>query len=90
VLAADLLESGHFGPGMLVLADRKFLSRSAARTFLATGAHVLWRAPAAFARKPVNRKRATRLTGITRHPIPEQDQSRTMHFHLQLNSHTRL
>ena len=32
-LAADLL--GCFGPGMLVLADRKFLSWSAARAFLA-------------------------------------------------------
>jgi len=31
-LAADLL--GCFGPGMLVLADRKFLSWSAARAFL--------------------------------------------------------
>jgi hypothetical protein len=29
---------------MLVLADRKFLSWSAARAFLATGAHLLWRA----------------------------------------------
>jgi hypothetical protein len=36
-LAADLL--GCFGPGMLVLADRKFLSWSVARAFLATGAH---------------------------------------------------
>ena len=41
-LAADLL--GCFGPGMVVLADRKFLSWSAARAFLATGAHLLWRA----------------------------------------------
>ena len=46
-LAADLL--GCFGPGMLVLADRKFLSWSAARAFLATGAHILWRASASFA-----------------------------------------
>lgn len=50
-LAADLL--GCFGPGMLVLADRKFLSWSAARAFLATGAHILWRASASFALKPV-------------------------------------
>ena len=50
-LAADLL--GCFGPGMLVLADRKFLSWSAARAFLATGAHILWRASACFTLKPV-------------------------------------
>jgi hypothetical protein len=50
-LAADLL--GCFGPGMLVLADRKFLSWPAARAFLATGAHILWRASASFALKPV-------------------------------------
>ena len=31
---------------MLVLADRKFLSWSLARAFLATGAHILWRASA--------------------------------------------
>jgi len=50
-LARDLL--GCFGPGMLVLADRKFLSWSLAREFLATGAHILWRAPASFTLKPV-------------------------------------
>jgi len=50
-LAADLL--GCFGPGMVVLADRKFLSWSAARAFLATGAHLLWRASASFALRPV-------------------------------------
>jgi hypothetical protein len=50
-LAADLL--GCFGPGMLVLADRKFLSWSLARAFLATGAHILWRASASFALRPV-------------------------------------
>jgi hypothetical protein len=42
-----------FGPGMLVLADRKFLSWSLARDFLATGAHILWRASASFTLKPV-------------------------------------
>ena len=52
-LAADLLEQGCFGPGMLVLADRKFLSWALARAFLATGAHILWRASASFALKPV-------------------------------------
>jgi hypothetical protein len=52
-LAADLLEQKCFGPGMLVLADRKFLSWALARAFLATGAHILWRASAAFALKPV-------------------------------------
>jgi hypothetical protein len=50
-LAADLL--GCFGPGMVVLADRTFLSWAAARAFLATGAHLLWRAPASFTLKPV-------------------------------------
>ena len=52
-LARDLLESGCFGPGMLVLADRKFLSWALAREFLAAGAHILWRASAAFTLKPV-------------------------------------
>jgi hypothetical protein len=33
--------------------DRKFLSWSLARAFLATGAHILWRASASFALKPV-------------------------------------
>jgi Insertion element 4 transposase N-terminal/Transposase DDE domain len=50
-LALDLL--GCFGPGMLVLADRQFLSWSLARAVLATGAHILWRASASFALKPV-------------------------------------
>jgi hypothetical protein len=57
-LARDLLEQGCFGPGMLVLADRKFLSWALAREFLATGAHLLWRASAAFALKPVKVKTA--------------------------------
>jgi hypothetical protein len=52
-LARDLLRQECFGPGMLVLADRKFLSWSLARDFLATGAHILWRASASFALKPV-------------------------------------
>jgi hypothetical protein len=52
-LARDLLDQGCFGPGMLVLADRKFLSWALAREFLATGAHILWRASAAFTLKPV-------------------------------------
>jgi hypothetical protein len=52
-LARDLLGQGCFGPGMLVLADRKFLSWALAREFLATGAHILWRASASFALKPV-------------------------------------
>ena len=50
-LAADLL--GCFGPGMLVLADRQFLSWPLARAVLATGAHILWRASASFALRPV-------------------------------------
>ena len=41
-LARDLLEQGCFGPGMLVLVDRKFLSWALAREFLATGARILW------------------------------------------------
>ena len=52
-LARDLLRGECFGPGMLVLADRKFLSWSLARAFLATGAHILWRASASFTLKPV-------------------------------------
>jgi Insertion element 4 transposase N-terminal/Transposase DDE domain len=52
-LARDLLEQGCFGPGMVVLADRKFLSWALAREFLATGAHVVWRASASFTLKPV-------------------------------------
>lgn len=52
-LARDLLEQGCLGPGMLVLADRKFLSWALAREFLATGAHILWRASASFTLKPV-------------------------------------
>jgi hypothetical protein len=45
-LARDLLEQGCFGPGMLVLADQKFLSWALALEFLATGARILWRASA--------------------------------------------
>jgi hypothetical protein len=52
-LARDLLEQGCFGPGTIVLADRKFLSWQMARYFLATGAHILWRASASFTLKPV-------------------------------------
>jgi len=51
VLALDLLPG--FGPGMLILADRNFLSWSLARDVLATGAHILWRASASFALRPV-------------------------------------
>jgi hypothetical protein len=50
-LALDLLEC--LGPGMLVLADRNFLSWSLARDVLKTGAHILWRASASFTLKPV-------------------------------------
>ena len=45
-LAADLL--GCFGPGMLVLADRKFLSWAAARAFLVLAATLFAHGPAAF------------------------------------------
>src|SRR5258708_4720804 len=50
-LSLDLLPA--FGPGMLILADRNFLSWSLARAVLATGAHILWRASASFALRPV-------------------------------------
>jgi hypothetical protein len=50
-LARDLL--GVFGPGMLVLADRNFLSHTLARDVLATGAHILWRASASFRLTPI-------------------------------------
>ncbi len=50
-LALDLLPC--FGPGMLVLADRNFLSWSLARDVLATGAHILWRASASFTLRPL-------------------------------------
>jgi hypothetical protein len=52
-LALDLLEQGCFGPGMLVLADRRFLSWQMARDFLAAGARILRRASASFTLKPV-------------------------------------
>src|SRR5215212_2789431 len=50
-LARDLL--GAFGPGMLVLADRNFLSHTLARDVLATGTHILWRASASFRLTPI-------------------------------------
>jgi hypothetical protein len=50
-LARELLHC--LGPGMLVLADRGFLSWSLARDVLATGAHILWRASASYALRPV-------------------------------------
>jgi transposase IS4-like protein/DDE family transposase len=50
-MALDLLPC--FGPGMLILADRNFLSWSLARDVLAAGAHILWRASASFTLKPV-------------------------------------
>jgi len=50
-LALDLLPA--FGPGMLVLADRNFLSWCLARAVLAAGAHILWRASACFSLRPV-------------------------------------
>jgi hypothetical protein len=50
-LARDLL--GAFGPGLLVLADRNFLSHTLVRDVLATGAHILWRASASFTLTPI-------------------------------------
>jgi hypothetical protein len=49
-LMLDLLPA--FGGGMLVLADRNFLSWSLVRAVLATGAHILWRTSATFTLKP--------------------------------------
>jgi hypothetical protein len=49
-LARDLLAA--FGPKMLVVADRNFLSHALARDVLGTGAHILWRASASFALAP--------------------------------------
>ena len=40
-------------PGMVILADRNFLSHVLARAVLATDAHILWRASASFALTPV-------------------------------------
>ena len=62
-LALDLLPS--FGPGMLVLADRNFLSHALARDVLATGAHILWRASASFALRPVTTARGRHVPGGT-------------------------
>jgi len=50
-MARDLL--GAFTPEMLVLADRNFLSHALVRDTVATGAHILWRASASFALRPV-------------------------------------
>ncbi|MGH3811255.1 MAG: IS4 family transposase [Pseudonocardiaceae bacterium] len=50
-LARDLLAAFH--PGMLVAADRNFLAHALARDVLATGAHILWRASASFALRPI-------------------------------------
>jgi hypothetical protein len=50
-LAGDLLAV--WEPGMLVLTDRNFLSHTLARDVLATGAHILWRASASFALRPI-------------------------------------
>jgi Insertion element 4 transposase N-terminal/Transposase DDE domain len=48
---------GVFGPGMLTMADRGFLSYELARAVLATGAHLLWRASASFGLAPVRKLR---------------------------------
>jgi hypothetical protein len=50
-LARDLLAA--FGPRMLVLADRNFLSHTLVRDVLATGAHIAWRASASFTLTPI-------------------------------------
>ena len=51
-LARDVLPA--LGAGMLVLADRNFLSHTLARDVLATGAHILWRASASFKLTPTS------------------------------------
>ena len=50
-LIHDLLTA--FAEGMVVLADRNFLSHTLARDVLATGAHILWRASASFRLTPI-------------------------------------
>ncbi len=50
-LARDLLPA--FTDGMVVLADRNFLSHTLARDVLGTGAHILWRASASFRLTPI-------------------------------------
>jgi Insertion element 4 transposase N-terminal/Transposase DDE domain len=50
-MVADLLDA--FTAQMLVLADRNFLSHALVRDVLATGAHILWRASASFALRPI-------------------------------------
>src|SRR5438034_1559967 len=50
-LARDLLPA--FTDGMVVSADRNFLSHTLARDVLATGAHILWRASASFRLTPI-------------------------------------
>lgn len=50
-MALDLVAA--FTPRMLVLADRNFLSHALVRDVLASGAHILWRASASFALRPV-------------------------------------
>ncbi len=50
-LARDLLPA--LGPGMVVLADRNFLSHTLVRDVLGTGAHILWRASASFRLTPI-------------------------------------
>jgi len=50
-MVADLLAA--FTPEMLILADRNFLSHALVRDTLATGAHILWRASASFALRPI-------------------------------------
>jgi hypothetical protein len=50
-MVADLLPA--FTPQMLILADRNFLSHTLVRDTLATGAHILWRASASFALRPI-------------------------------------
>lgn len=50
-MAKDLI--GALGPDMLVLADRNFLSHALVRETLVSGAHILWRASASFALRPI-------------------------------------
>jgi hypothetical protein len=50
-MVADLLAA--FTCEMLVLADRNFLSHTLVRDVLGSGAHILWRASASFALRPI-------------------------------------
>ncbi|MGH3906622.1 MAG: IS4 family transposase [Pseudonocardiaceae bacterium] len=69
-LTRDLLAA--LRPGMLVAADRNFLAHTLARDVLGTGAHILWRASASFALRPI-RVLADGTYLATLHPARKAD-----------------